>query len=106
MRQNDEVTVRGLLAAAPRGTQARLAEAAGVNVATVSRWASGSVVPTEPNCRAIEQFFGLDSGELSGYALQSRAEQAAVIAERIAGLEAQIEALVEVVAGMAERLKG
>lgn len=53
-------------AAAPRGTQSRVADALGVRATAVNKWAKGYNVPEPQHWQQLEQLLDLPAGELTG----------------------------------------
>ena len=82
--------LRGALAAMPRGSQMRLAEAAGVSKATVSRWASGAIIADMDRWPVIEEFFDWEPGRV---ATELGAVPERSVRHEIDELREQVEAL-------------
>lgn len=52
-------------ASAPRGTQARVAEALGLPAPTVNKWAKGYNIPEPARWAEVEQLLGLTEGSIA-----------------------------------------
>ena len=89
--------LRSSLAAMPRGSQMRLAEAAGVSKATVSRWASGAIIADMDRWQIIEQFFEWEPGrvatELGAVPERSVRHEIDELREQVDILEREVEQL-------------
>jgi transcriptional regulator with XRE-family HTH domain len=89
--------LRSSLAAMPRGSQMRLAEAAGVSKATVSRWASGAIIADMDRWPIIEQFFEWEPGrvatELGAVPERSVRHEIDELREQVDILEREVEQL-------------
>jgi transcriptional regulator with XRE-family HTH domain len=59
-------TLVAAFAAAPRGTQSRVADALGVRATAVNKWAKGYNVPEPQHWQQLEQLLDLPAGELTG----------------------------------------
>ena len=91
--------LRSSLAAMPRGSQMRLAEAAAVSKATVSRWASGAIIADMDRWSVIEDFFDWEPGrvatELGAVPERSVRHEIDELREQVDILEAAVERLLE-----------
>jgi transcriptional regulator with XRE-family HTH domain len=91
--------LRSSLAAMPRGSQMRLAEAAGVSKATVSRWASGSIIADMDRWSVIENFFDWEPGrvatELGAIPGRSLQDELDDLRDQVAVLEGEVRRLME-----------
>lgn len=89
--------LRSSLAAMPRGSQMRLAESAGVSKATVSRWASGSIIADMERWQIIETFFEWEPGriatELGAIPERSVRHEIDDLRDHVASLEAEVQRL-------------
>jgi hypothetical protein len=92
--------LRSSLAAMPRGSQMRLAEAAGVSKATVSRWASGAIIADMDRWSVVEDFFDWEPGrvatELGAVPERSVRHEIDELREQVDNLERAVERLLEV----------